>query len=116
MTTELLSAEQLDLVSGGTHHEDDTDKNFFRKIGINTKGVDIEDIFAANGVKFDANVFTKNDYSIKINGEWCRHPHLAALGYVLKQRNYPGFSGEWTNLGYVKYFIEHNLQVYDHFH
>lgn len=112
---ELLTDEQLALVSGGTDDETDTDEIFFRKLGYRAYVNDVEEMFALNGVKYVYNLHNhttgKNSYSIKINGEWCQHPHFAVLGYILKQRNYPGFNGNWTDRNYVKGFLGGKMGV-----
>ena len=73
--------------------------------------VKIEDAFAANGVHFtyhSENV-KSNDY--RING--AKHPHWAALGYILSRRNYPGFTGKWTDSKYVSSFMKEHFHITD---
>ena len=115
---EILSDEQLDLVNGGTWGETQVDKGFFVKVGYDLLTLSIHNAFEENGVRcsvFKGKGNFSNDYRIKINGEWCKHPHFAALGYVLAQRHYPGFNGKWTDSKYVHSFLkEHFGRTFRH--
>ena len=114
---ELLTDEQLDLVSDGSDDETEADESFFRKLGYRAYVNDVEEMFALNGIKYVYNLHNyntgKNSYSIKINGKWCQHPHFAALGYILAQRHYPGFNGSWTDKAYVTGFLKKEFHMYD---
>lgn len=77
----------------------------------NTEKVSVENAFLDNRIKFSDN-YGDNSYKILTSdGEWTNHPHWAALGYVLKQKNYPGFNGNWTDLNYVKPFLKNNFDI-----
>lgn len=103
---EMLSAEQLDLVAGGSDIQNAEDVLFFYELGYDAGSTELKDAFAANGVKF-SDRSDNNSYKILMgNGEWTQHPHWAALGYILSKRQYPGFNGSWTNSYYVKSFIK----------
>ena len=87
---EILTDEQLNLVVGGTYDETQLDKDFFTKVlGYNLLGLNVHNAFKENGVMCTAYTGkwgVSNDYKIKVNGEWQKHPHWAALGYVLSKR------------------------------
>jgi len=108
---EKLDDEQLEQVSGGTAAQTRVDRIFFRHFGYNTEKVSVENAFLDNGIKFSDN-YGDNSYKILTSdGEWTNHPHWAALGYVLKQKNYPGFNGNWANESYVKSFLRSNFGI-----
>ncbi|MBE8952021.1 MAG: hypothetical protein SR1Q7_02615 [Quinella sp. 1Q7] len=66
---------------------------------------------ASVGIEFTAKN-GGNDYRILTSdGEFTKHLHWAPLGYVLKQRNYPGFSGNRTDEAYVKPFLLSNFGI-----
>lgn len=111
MTNELLSGEQLDLVSGGSIAEFQDDKIFLRSLGYDLNRQRITDIYAENGVMYKSNVYDNNEYSIKINGQWCKHPHWAVMGYILARNNYIGFNGKWTDSNYVHSFLKNNFFI-----
>ena len=102
---EMLSAEQLNLVAGGSHVQNVEDVIFFYELGYDVGSTGLKDAFAQNGVKF-SDSSGDNSYSLKVNGQWCKHPHFAALGYILSKRHYPGFNGSWTDANYVKAFLK----------
>ena len=108
---EILSAEQLGLVAGGTAAENRVDVAFFHRLGYDMTSTSIKDAYNENGVSFFGSTNSNNCYSLKINGQWCKHPHFAALGYVLSRRKYPGFNGSWTDSNYVKAFIKDNFGI-----
>ena len=110
---ETLTMEQLDLVAGGSSAQTDTDKGFFKKLGYNMNAVTVEDAFRDNGIMFNDSCFGDNDYVIfmKSSGEWCLHPHWAALGLVLARSKYPGFNGNWTDGKYVQSFLKEHFHV-----
>ena len=103
---EMLSEEQLGLVAGGTAAENRVDVAFFHRLGYDMTRTGIAAAYIENGVNYFGNSNSSNYYSLKVKGEWCKHPHFAALGYVLAQRHYPGFNGSWTNSYYVKAFLK----------
>ena len=111
---EMLSAEQLDMVAGGTFAEQLVDAGFFQQLGYNVAGTDkLKDAYSANGVKYFYDDFVKNSYDLKVDGEWTLHPQWAVMGYVLAKRNYPGFNGKWTDSKYVHSFLKENFNVTD---
>ena len=111
LTNEMLSAEQLDLVAGGSDIQNAEDVLFFYELGYDVGSTELKDAFAKNGVKF-SDSYDNNSYKILTgNGEWTQHPHWAALGYILSKRNYPGFNGIWTDANYVKSFIKDNFGI-----
>ena len=109
---EVLSAEQLDMVAGGSHTQTTLDSGFFKQLGYNMDKVSVENAFADNGVKFEDN-HGNNGYTFYVGGQWCKHPHFAALGYVLSKRKYPGFNGSWTDSKYVGSFMKKHFGIYD---
>ncbi|MBR3497610.1 MAG: hypothetical protein IKO05_01295 [Selenomonadaceae bacterium] len=85
LTNEMLSAEQLDLVAGGSDIQNAEDVLFFYELGYDVASTELKDAFAKNGVKF-SDRSDNNSYKILTgNGEWTQHPHFAALGYVLSK-------------------------------
>lgn len=110
MTNELLSDEQLALVAGGSIEEFQDDRVFLRSLGYDLDRQRITDIYAENGVMYKGS-FDNNEYRIKINGEWCKHPHWAAMGYVLARMNFIGFNGKWTDSKYVHSFLKDNFFI-----
>ena len=110
-TGEKLDDEQLDKVAGGSESQSRVDRIFFRHFGYDTEKVSLKNMFFDNGIKFSDN-YGGNDYRILTSdGEFTKHPHWAALGYVLKQRNYPGFSGNRTDSNYVHSFLKDNFDL-----
>lgn len=107
---EMLSAEQLEQVAGGSRIQTTLDTGFFKQLGYNMNKVSLENAFADNGVKFEENR-GNNSYTFYVGGEWKKHPHFAALGYVLAKRNYPGFNGKWTDSRYVHSFLKENFNI-----
>ena len=115
---ELLNDEQLDQVSGGTWDESAVDEKFFKKLGYNMNKITIEDAFNANGIKFTQGIGSNGyEFFVKdpdgFNATWVKHPHFAALGRVLERRRYPGFTGSWTDAGYVKSFLKEHFGITD---
>ena len=108
---EMLSAEQLGLVAGGTAAENRVDVVFFHRLGYDMTRTGIDTAYSENGVNYVGDARYSNYYSLKVNGEWCKHPHFAALGYVLAKRNYPGFNGNWTDANYVKSFLADKFNI-----
>ena len=84
----------------------------FKQLGYNMDKVSVENAFADNGVKFEDN-HGNNGYTFYVGGEWKRHPHFAALGYVLSKRHYPGFNGSWTDSKFVGAFMKENFGISD---
>lgn len=110
---EKLTDEQLEFVSGGSLWELNIDKSFFSKLGYNMDKTSVENAFASVGIEFCAKN-GNNDYKILTSdGEFTRHPHWAALGLVLKRKNYPGFNGNWTDSNYVHSFLKDNFDLTD---
>ena len=108
---ELLSAEQLDTVSGGNSKQDRIDNHFFWKLGydIDDSTECLKELFNIYGVEYTSH-WSDNDY--KINGN--KYPHWAALGYVLSKHSdwgYNNFNGSWTDANYVKSFIKDNFGI-----
>ena len=114
---EILTDEQLNLVAGGIYNETQLDKQFFNEVlGYNLLGLNVCNAFAENGVRcsvYQGKWDISNDYSIKVNGEWHKHPRWAVLGYVLAQRHYPGFTGKWTDSKYVHSFLKEHFGITD---
>ena len=117
---EIISDEQLEIVSGGNDDQTKVDYTFFRKLGYSfpatagelypsTYGNTLESVFNENGVFFSGIGYFNNHY--RINGSL--HPHWAALGYVLSTRNYPGFTGNWTDSKYVHSFLKEHFGIND---
>ena len=107
MTNEILTIEQLESVSGGSAGENKVDIAFFIQLDYNiTDSKSFKKAFKDNGIEFENFSEQNNEYSI--NGQ--KYPHWAALGYILKRKNYPGFNGSWTDSKYVHSFLK------DHFH
>ena len=117
MTTEILkdevlSAEQLDLVSGGSSKQDRIDNHFFWKLGydIDDSTERLKKLFAIYGVEYTDH-WGDNDY--KINGN--KYPHWAALGYVLSKHgvlyDLNNFNGSWTDSNYVNSFLDKNFDT-----
>ena len=104
---ELLTEEQLDRVAGGTFEQLETDRKFFVKLGYDMFTKTVKDLYDAHGVDFTYNTDDNNTYKINYG----KHPHLAAMGLVLKKRNYPGFNGNWTDLNYVKSFMKEHFGI-----
>ncbi|MBR3497611.1 MAG: hypothetical protein IKO05_01300 [Selenomonadaceae bacterium] len=109
---EMLSAEQLGLVAGGTAAENRVDVAFFHRLGYDMTRTSINTAYIENGVSYFGDGYYTNRYHLKMNGEWCKHPHFAALGYVLAQRKYPGFNGNWTDANYVKSFLADKFNIH----
>ena len=108
---ELMSDDELGQVAGGSESQSRVDRIFFRHFGYDTEKVSLKNMFFDNGIKFSDN-YGGNDYRILTSdGEFTKHPHWAALGYVLKQRNYPGFNGNRTDEAYVKPFLLSNFGI-----
>ena len=111
---EMLSAEQLDMVAGGTFAEQLVDAGFFQHLGYNMAREEFKDVFADNGVKFEEGYDKSNSYKILTgDGEWTQHPHWAVLGYILSKRKYPGFNGSWTDSKYVGAFMKEHFGISD---
>ena len=82
---EMLSEEQLGLVAGGTAAENRVDVAFFHRLGYDMTRTGIAAAYIENGVNYFGNSNSSNYYSLKVKGEWCKHPHFVALGYVLSK-------------------------------
>lgn len=108
---EILTEEQLDVVSGGIFLENRVDNAFLTKFGYKMNKIDLETIFRVNGVKFTYNVHGKNDYLIKEEGGWTQVTHYEALGYILNRYDYPGFTGAWNDEDNVKSFLKTNFGI-----
>ncbi|MBE8952020.1 MAG: hypothetical protein SR1Q7_02610 [Quinella sp. 1Q7] len=66
---------------------------------------------ASVGIEFTAKN-GDNDYKILTSdGEFTKHPHWAALGLVLKRKNYPGFNGNRTDSNYIHSFLKENFDL-----
>ena len=109
MTQEILTMEQLESVSGGSWSETKVDTAFLMQLDYSiTNTITIKKAFAENGIDFENYPSPlNNDYSIK--GQ--KYPHWAALGYVLKKRNYAGFNGNWTDSNYTKSFLKEHFHI-----
>lgn len=114
---ELLTEEQLNEVSGGTNREDRIDRRFFFHLGYRDAreagSSAIENMFLAEGIKYDDGGDYSNTYKILTADGWCAHPQWAALGYILAQRRYPGFNGNWTDKACVTGFLKKEFHMYD---
>lgn len=111
---EMLTDEQLDGVSGGyvpMLPSRDIDVVFFEQLGYSMFGINtVGNAYAEYGIQYTNNPLG-NYYKLKVNGEWCKHPHWAVMGYVLSKKNYPGFTGKWTDGGYVQSFIKEHFGI-----
>ena len=110
---EKLSDEQLDNVAGGSQAQYDVDVAFFQQLGYNMARTEVEDAYGDNGVKFDFNCSGDNSYRLLKSDGWTKHPHWAAMGYVLARKNYPGFDGQWWNIDSVKPFLKEHFHISD---
>ena len=46
---------------------------------------------------------------MNVNCEWSNCSQCEALGYVLAQKKYLSFDGEWTDANYVSSFLDKNF-------
>ena len=108
-----MSDEQLEEVAGGSVEQKKVDIAFFQQLGYNMARTEVEDAYGDNGVKFDFNCSGDNSYRLLKSDGWTKHPHWAAMGYVLARKNYPGFDGQWWNIDSVKPFLKEHFHISD---
>ena len=107
---EILKDEQLEQVAGGNAGQTRVDVGFFQQLGYDMANITVKDAYGDNGVQF-AETPGDNDYKLLKSDGWTRHPHWAAMGYVLARKNYPGFDGQWWNGDSVIPFLKEHFNI-----